>query len=192
MVHASLLATALLLSASHNGYIFDRHVEALTESSIKNLDKVSPLNESIELDDGSIWQISFYDWPKIQHWTEQEIITITQNTVRFSNYPYRIVNRKTGVSVEALLSEGPIRFGPKTTYVDSFDLDKAALCLSNGSIWKIHPKSLPIAKTWDMSQPIALIIGDNSQMDCYANEDWAHILIDVSKPDQFLNALQIF
>ncbi len=192
MIHASLLATIMLLSSSHNGYIFDRPIKTLTESSIKNLDKVSPLNESIELDDGSIWQISFYDWPKIRHWTDHEMITITQNTVRFSNYPYRIVNRKTGASVEALLSEGPIRFGPNTTYVDSFDSDRAALCLSNGSIWKIHPKSLSIAKKWDMSQPIALIIGDNSQIEHYANEDWAHILIDVSKPDQFLSAHQIF
>lgn len=192
VLHLLLLAITSLLTADQLGYIFDRPIETLSESSIRELGEVCPSNESIELDDGSIWRVSLYDWWKIRHWIGNEAISITQNTNRFSNYPYRMVNRRTGASIEVVLSAGPIQFGTKTNYVDSYDLTRAALCLTNGSIWKIHPKSLAIAQMWNRSLPIALIIADNSQSDQYADEDWDHILIDVAKPNQFLYVHKIF
>ena len=176
----------------HRGYIFDRAAETLSESSIRELAKVFPLNESIGLDDGSIWQVSLYDWQKIRLWMENEPISVTQNTNRFSNYPYRMLNRRTGCSIEVVLSEGPIQDGTKTTYVDSFDFTRSALCLTNGSLWKIHPKSLAMAQLWNRSLPVALIIGENSQPVQYADEDWNHILIDVTNPNQFLHVHQIY
>ncbi len=182
----------LVLSPGLETILFNHYpVESLPNASY-NLVKIHPELESIELDDGSLWSLSLYDYPKIRDWSENQAVCITQNTRWFTSYPYRLVNRRNGAFVEVKLLEQPLQGGEKTHYISMLDVANSSIVLSNGSLWKINPKDMPIVKKWDVSSPFPVIIGHNSESAPSDEEEWEQILIEVTNPSNIVQAHQVF
>jgi hypothetical protein len=175
-----------------SSYVFDRFPSEPNESSSRVLSKVSETAETVELDDGSIWQVSLYDCQKVFRWNSEETVSITQNTRWFSNSAFRLINRKTGASADVNLVEGPIKDGMLTNYVSKIDLSRQHVTLNSHSGWKIHPESMSIVENWNTADSIPIIIGDNSARNPTDDQDWEYVLIDVRNPSNIIQAHQIF
>ena len=135
----------------------------------------SILNNSIEIEDGSIWKIRPYDEHKITSWLTSDPLIITQNQRWFSSYRYRIINKYNQSSVEVNLSQGPIKNGPRTLYIEAMNLENGFVYLNNFTQWKIDSKDLQALQTW--RERDAVIIGENS--DFFSN--YEAILINVAE-----------
>lgn len=124
---------------------------------------VDAFGNSLELEDGSVWQISPYDAPKVAHWKSQDPILITQNHRWFSKYNYRLINQTTGAVLESNLHLGPIKNGIYTRYIMSIDLSRGEVVLSDHTRWQIS--SLDECSFQDWMLYDAVIIGYNSGWD---------------------------
>lgn len=120
----------------------------------------SILNDSIEIEDGSIWKLNPYDEYKIANWFISDPLVISQNQRWLSNYQYRIFNKKRKVSIEVNLSQGPITNGPKTLYIEAIDLENGIVYLNNFTQWRFDWKDQQIFQNWRARD--AVIIGENS------------------------------
>lgn len=69
---------------------------------------ISAYDDSLGIEDGSIWQLDRYDSYLVNRWMANDPIVITQNRDWFSSDQYRIFNQNLGESIAANLSFGPI------------------------------------------------------------------------------------
>lgn len=125
---------------------------------------VSVLGDSVELEDGSVWQISRYDHREALDWLSSDPLTITQNRRWFSSCEYKIVNQTSGASVEANLLLGPVKDNLHTLYITAIDLHYGVCTLMNRSghemHWQVAPSDLVIFQNWCLND--AVIVGQNS------------------------------
>jgi len=81
------------------------------------------MGETIELEDGSAWSVSIYDIPVALNWQINDSIAVTQNTRWFTEYPYRLVNRENGTTVETdLIKAGTMIFVDTEWQIESPDI----------------------------------------------------------------------
>jgi len=174
-------------------YIYDQYPAVHLPASAHTLVSISAYGNEIEIENGSLWKISSYDGRKVMQWRTDEAISITQNTRWFSSYYYRLVNRKTGASIEANLAQGPYTNGPYTYYITEFDFTLGVMTLANPNQvtnWEVHPSDLSEFRTWDFSQPIPVILGDNNDYNGDPSYKWECILINVKKSKKPIRAHQ--
>jgi hypothetical protein len=138
---------------------------------------VSAAGYSLDIEDGSRWQISPTDAPKLASWGSQDPLIITQNHNWFSNYNYRIINHATGSTLYANLANGPIKNGPYTHYIQSVNSCTGEIVLNDLTSWQVS--FLDQASIYDWYINDAVIIGYNSGWDT----DCQGLLINVTKKD---------
>jgi len=98
---------------------------------------VSAFGDTVEIEDGSIWQVSSSDKSKTLNWMTSDVLVITQNTAWFSSYDYVIVNVSTGVDVKVNMLLGPYYNGAFTHWASAIDYSGRKLYLEDGSIWEV-------------------------------------------------------
>lgn len=160
-------------------YLFDHYPSThALPPAIHWLMSISSYDDTLELDDGSIWKISRYDEYKLFSWRENDPVVITQNHRWFSNYQYRIVNQATGGVLETNLFLGPIENGERTLYIHSIDYYQGVVVLANAlhetSYWEISSLDFDTLQDWHSNDPV--ILGQNSGWD----SDKEHLLINVA------------
>lgn len=166
------------------GYIFNDYPPLYYPVSMHRLVGVSALGDSVELEDGSVWKICYYDGYKAMQWRSRDPLTITQNHRWFTSYSYRIVNQNTGESLEANLFLGPIEYGEDTFYIIDIDLVAGDLTIIKGSgetiRWEVSSNDMPAFQSWALHD--AIIIGQNSGWDTNCEA----LLINVNKNHSIL------
>jgi hypothetical protein len=174
-------------------FIYDQYPAVHLPTSAHTIVSISAYGDEIEIENGSLWKVSSYDGRKAMQWRTDEAISIVQNTRWFSSYYYRLVNRKTGASIEANLSQGPYTNGPYTYYVTEFDFAQGIMTLSNPNQvthWEVHPSDIAEFRGWDFNQPIPVILGDNNDYDGSPHYKWECILMNVKKSKRYIRAHQ--
>ncbi len=149
-----------------SGFVFDHYPPIYFSNSHHWLISITVLDlqqYSLELEDGSGWQVNSYDGAKALNWRTNDPLTITQNNRWFSRYNYRIINKANGTSVEANLFKGPLIEGIYTRYIIGIDLHRSELILSDNTRWEISYLDNSIFFDWALSD--AIIIGMNSSWD---------------------------
>lgn len=163
------------------GYLFDAYPPTYFSTSTHSLASVSALGDSLELEDGSFWQISRYDGYKALSWRSTDPLIITQNHRWFSNYQYRIINQNTGSSLEVNLFAAPPQYGDHTISVSTIDLLHGILTLTDPkeglTEWSISSGDVAALQSWALND--VLIIGHNSGWD----SDSESILINMKTHD---------
>lgn len=188
------------------GYIFDRYPSSSHSSSLHWIQQAPQANDLLEMEDGSLWRIHSYDLEKTRAWASPEVsslkerrkeqrlggereeapshpLIITQNSRWFTSYPYRIVNKNTGESVEATLYLGPKRGSEWALSISSLDLSRGEIILNNLSCWEVALSDSYAFEEWSLGDSI--IIGENSGWD----GSYEAILINADKK-QFVHATQ--
>jgi hypothetical protein len=145
--------------------------------------KISALGDSLEIEDGSVWELNSRDGHKALYWRSRNPIMITQNTSWFSNYKYRILNQQSGESIESNLVLGPFAQGEYTNLISIMDKHNGALALTDNSNLQICSSDLKTFYNWSEGQSI--IIGVNSGW----HSHYDLILINVNMND-FVRARQ--
>ena len=170
-----------------NGYVFNSYPLRYLPIAAHQLQGVSSLGDSVELEDGSVWKISRYDSPSALTFRSDDILIITQNHRWFSQYNYRIINQQTGIALEANLFLGPQTNNQYTWYVTAIDRIDGDLILTNGfgqpTRWEISWHDESLFQNWAVND--AVIIGQNTGWDSRSES----LLINVNM-DQSVRARQ--
>jgi len=170
------------------GYFWDGGYVTYYPISCHFIYAISAFQDSIVIEDGSIWQIDSYEAFRIRDWLTNDAIVITQNLDWFSSYKYKIVNKNLGSSVAVNLSRGPILAGAVggeyTRYIAALDYDAGIVILSDQSRWTISSRDRFVLNKWAINDYI--ITGVNTGWDSKC----PHILIN-SNMDNFIRAKQI-
>ena len=123
---------------------------------------MSVLADSLEIEDGSVWQIDYYDGYLVRNWYANDPVTITQNRRWFSSFQFRITNLNTGVSVAANLSQGPLLDGEYSRQIAEFN-PGGEIILTDESRWAVSSGDISLLQEWAHGDYI--IIGVNSGWD---------------------------
>jgi hypothetical protein len=147
------------------------------------LGAISALSDSLQIEDGSMWQIDPYDAYKIRNWFANDPLIVTQNRSWFSTYQYRIINQNTGYSIDVNLIEGPVLNGEYSRQIAALDTFRGEIVLTDNTRWTISRRDAYLLPTWERGDYI--ITGINSGWD----SDYNCILIDVAT-NNFVRAKQ--
>lgn len=132
---------------------------------------------SIQLEDGSQWNIQSHDSNKVLSWKTRDPLVITQNNRWFTKYNYLIINKNDGSKVEARLFLGPLEESTEARYIVSIDKDLSVISLDDHSHWEISYLDKSIFKNWLLDDYI--IIGTNSNTSFWDSDKDA-MLINVN------------
>ncbi|HAB99184.1 MAG TPA: hypothetical protein DCE71_05125 [Parachlamydiales bacterium] len=146
--------------------------------------KISALGDSLEIENGAVFEFDPWDGQKALYWKAQTPITITQNRTWFSKYSYRIIEQSTGESIPANLKLGPFENSEYTHFLAIIDRNQGAVALTNNLSLSICPDDEKAFATWHEGQ--AIIIGINSG---WQSKTYNLILINVNK-NNFVRAKQ--
>ncbi len=139
--------------------------------------------DSVQIEDGSIWQINPKEAEELHQWTINDPVVITQNRNWLSHYNYRIINRKRETSISVSLSQGPLENGAYSRRVSRVDTKNGVLTLSDNTTWDIAARDYSLFSAWAVGDYV--IVG--------ANTGWAgdspYILINVTA-NHFVRAHQ--
>jgi hypothetical protein len=147
------------------GFIFDRYSPSVYYSFSYHLLTSVMLDangepSTIALEDGSNWRVHSSDGYKALNWSSQDPLIITQNHRWFATFPYKIINKNTGNSIEAELKMGPFSGGVYTYYVADMDPIQGEALLTNGSRWEISSRDLSTFREWAIED--CIMFGTNS------------------------------
>lgn len=145
--------------------------------SCHSLVSIGDTFRTIEIEDGSHWEISSSDVYQLSLWNRGHSLVITPNYSWFSSFDYCITNKNTNTSVLANLYVGPVAFGPFSHWITNIDYFGGHVFLENQMIWCVNPQDGYIMKDWAVNDHI--ILGTyNSWFTSYD-----HILINVNMDD---------
>lgn len=131
-------------------------------------------NRSIEMEDGSHWEISPSDKRKLNSWKREDLLTISPVYSWFNSYDYEIVNKSAGSKVTAKLLVGPLAFGHYSHWIVDIDFTGGHVALENHMVWCVDPKDDMVLRSWGLNDHI--ILGINQSW--FSHYD--HILINVN------------
>lgn len=137
---------------------------------------VSSFGETIELEDGSIWSVSYGDRWKTISWLRDDVITIFPNTSWFGT-DFRMVNQNTGDTVDVDLRYGPVLGNIFTYKIVDIDYMNGIVYLQDSS-WAISINDETVIYSWHVGDTV--IIGHN---DGWNSTIRPHILINVNVND---------
>ena len=146
------------------GFVFDAYPLPHAPHATHRIAFIATSGDSIELEDGSIWKIGRYDWQKGSYLHLRDLVTITQNNRWFSYSPYRIIDQRTGLSLEAELARGPLY---PSLAIETIDREAGTILLANTegekTVWEVSQSDRALFANWTSNDP--LIIGQNSDWD---------------------------
>ncbi len=138
---------------------------------------------TIELEDGSHWEISSFDAYTLRNWRREDTLVITPNYSWFNSCDYYISNKSNNTFVRANLYVGPVTYGPFSHWIVNVDYLGGHIYLENQMIWCINPQDSYVIKDWAINDHIIMGLCDSwlSPFD--------HILINVNM-DNHIRAKQ--
>jgi len=167
MLHFPLIFASFLfgnLEVEKRAYLFDAFPVREVSYSSHLIANVGFEGETIQFDDGSIWKVSPYDQRKAKSFGENITLTLTQNHRWFSRYSYRLVEKDSGICLEANLARSPSIESPMTFTLFSVDGDLGLLSLTRQSgtpiRFEVSRSDLGTFASWLPHQLI--LIGQNS------------------------------
>lgn len=171
------------LSSSQNEFMFAPR--KMTKPQIEKAAYSFPINchwltsiadtcRSLELEDGSHWEISPTDAYILRSWRREDSLVITPNYSWLSSYDYYITNKSSNTYVKANLYVGPVAFGAYSHWIVDIDHFGGHVYLENQMIWCINPQDSYLLKDWAVNDHI--IYGLNDSWFTPFN----HILINVN------------
>jgi hypothetical protein len=147
------------------------------------LTSIADSNRSIEMEDGSHWEVSPFDSYILRNWKREDSLVITPNYNWLSSYDYYITNKSTNTYVKANLYIGPVAFGPFSHWIVDVDYIGGHVYLENQMVWCINPQDNYVLKDWSVNDHIIFGIYDS----WFSSYD--HILINVNM-DNHIRAKQ--
>lgn len=121
---------------------------------------ISPLDGSICLEDGSIWQTEPSDRILLQTWKIRDLLFIQQNSEWFSSYAYEMVNQITHEKAQVTLLSPPLPKQKYTYHIIGIDKNKGQVLLTDQSSWNVCFFSAPSLEEWNLHDTI--LVGVNS------------------------------
>jgi hypothetical protein len=165
-----------LASSYSYGYAFPINCHSLIS--------ISDSFHSVEIEDGSHWEISPMDSYVLRNWRRGDSLTITPNSSWLCAYDYYITNKSDNSYVRANLSPiGPKEYGPYSHWIVDIDYFGGHVYLENKMIWCVDPQDMYILKEWQISDHI--ITGKHNSW----FSPYDHILINVNM-DNFIHVKQ--
>lgn len=137
------------------------------------LSNVGEDKKCIQLSNGSEWDISLFDRYKLDQWTKDHPIFITQNPSWGTGYRYRLINSETGTFVEAALSSNSLL--STCSKIKTLHPSKNALEFNDGTLWEISESDASLLEKWKTEDP--LIAGFNT-----GNEHQSHEALIIHVP----------
>ncbi len=139
---------------------------------------------SIELMDGSVWEVRWYDRYKVQNWknvatnngSEQSDRLYIQPNSSWSTYPYTIVNMETGETAAVYMTQFPYFDSPYVRCLKFIDKKNGRILLNDGTYWNVSSFSNATLHNWEINNSI--VIGVNKGLSSYFNP---YILINLSR-----------
>ncbi len=145
---------------------------------------ISDSNRSLEIEDGSHWEVSPTDIYTLLSWRREDNLVITPNKSWLCAYNYFITNKSRRNSyVKANLAVGPMSHGPYSHWIVDIDYFGGHVNLENQMIWCVSPDDGYILKEWGSNDHI--IFG---KFDSWFSP-YDHILINVNM-DNYVHARQ--
>lgn len=141
------------------------------------LTSIADSNHTIEIEDGSHWEISPSDmYTVMRNWRREDSLVITPNYswLGFNSYDYYITNKNSNTYVKANLVIGPLDHGPYSHWITGIDYVGGHVYLENQMIWCVDPEQKRVIMQWSIDDHIILGVYDS----WFSNYD--HILINVN------------
>ncbi|MBS0625408.1 MAG: hypothetical protein JSS32_05100 [Verrucomicrobia bacterium] len=117
------------------------------------------LDNTIELEDGSLWRVNSWDMPKILNWANNDILSLTVNDPFIFGEEYKLTNTYTDEVIHLDLIDGPLLFGPASHWIVAIDRMIGRIYLENGSYWDISVFDRNKLSNWAVNDTI--IFGDS-------------------------------
>lgn len=126
--------------------------------------------ETLQLEDGAIWNIHPGDSYKVLNWLMTDTIIILPNHAWFSSYGYCIVNLNTGVSVEASIGFylNPVYHTQFNHRIVAIDDVRKLVWLEDGSKWSLLSVDYNPFH-WQINDTVIIGINDGFYYDTYPN-----------------------
>jgi hypothetical protein len=150
-------------SCEVEGYYLDDNSAIFDQPSYHWIFALTSFQDYLEIEDGSIWQIDPYEGYKLRNWLMNDPIMITQNREWFSSFQFRIINKGTGTSVKADLSQGPILDGDYSLQIAHVIHQTGEIVLSDESRWLISSRDF--SPFYQFAIGDYIIVGVNSGWD---------------------------
>lgn len=132
------------------------------------------VGRTLELEDGSQWDIHYSDRHILNHWRRNDSILICPNYDWFSYGDYYIINNSNNTRIRANLYQGSVPFGERSHWIVSIDHVSGHVTLENGLAWCIHREDKNRLSDWEVNDHI--IIGFYDGWFCSCD----HILINTN------------
>jgi hypothetical protein len=138
------------------------------------LTSIADSSRSLELEDGSHWEVSPSDAFTLRYWRREDSLVITPNYSWLSSYDYYITNKSTNSYVKANLIVGPLQNGPYSHWIVDIDYYGGHVYLENQMIWCVNVQDNYLLKDWAVNDHVIFGLYDSwfSPFD--------HILINVN------------
>jgi hypothetical protein len=119
------------------------------------LASIADNNHTIELEDGSHWEVSLSDSYILRNWRREDSLVITPNYNFLSSYDYYITNKNNYNSfVKANLYVGPLAFGPFSHWIVEIDYFGGHIYLENQMVWCVNPQDSYLLKEWAVNDHV--------------------------------------
>ncbi len=113
---------------------------------------------SIVMQDGSKWEVSFWQQGAVKYWAAGTQLEITQNNSIFYEGQFCIQNKSTSQWAGADLIRGPEVGGVDTYEIMVIDEIRGNVCLMNGlgeeSVWQVHADDCHHLQHWNLLEGI--------------------------------------
>jgi hypothetical protein len=118
------------------------------------LTSIADNSRTIELEDGSHWEVAPSDYWTLNNWGLNDALVITPNYNFFSSYDYYITNKRTNSFVSANMYVGPLAFGPFSHWIVDVDYFGGHVYLENQMVWCVNPQDSYLLKDWAVNDHI--------------------------------------
>jgi len=162
----------LLIDVEANSFVKANLIQNQNPCASHWISELSPLSDTLVMEDGSIWQISPSDRALLSGWKKNDLIVITQSGY-FSGYTYKIMNKSVNNAVAANLGLGSIIGGKYSHRIVEINPFIGEILLENGFHWRVPSSDVVLLRDWKINDTI--IVGINTRF--FSSGEF--ILIDV-------------
>ncbi len=129
-------------------------------AAFQSIATISFFNDSIEIQDGSIWSVPFADRYIVSHWFPGDVIVVTPNHNLFSPYRFRMTNQNTYEGIDVDLNLGPFYMGAYTYQISALNDYTHQIILNDGSLWNISALDASIMAHWHGGDVVIIGVND--------------------------------
>lgn len=148
---------------------------AVCPLSLHKATHVFKTEQTVILEDGSQWAVSYGDSATLSTWRSGDSVSILPNYAWFTNFSYLLVNENNQSKIQVNLVGGPSLFNPACCWITH--IEENHLFLQNGMMFCVNLKDEINLKQWSVNDPIIFGTEDSA---------WTHypyILINVNTND---------